>query len=1442
MLSLFLLLLVQLGVADQSDCPGIQVSSTTLSAAPDSIFFSSVDVLVTKLRDGSVIRSTDGGKTFDVPIFAPGQVETLYMGYDTRYFYGILSNKSIAVSSNSGASFSMASSHVGGTPQSIEVHRDMPHRFIVTALSDTECATGNRYCARASYLTYDAGAHLYMLDQFTLQTAFGIDKRVFVLSANSIEGYENFSAPTLFAIDDADGIPPYSRKTLLTRCGGAVMTDTILFATQYASATDSNHAQLFVAGSRGNIELGPVEIDGTSDLPAAYTIVSMEEDGVIVLNVAESNRRTSLGSLYISDFVDPLTGSGTSFSKSLERNYRTPFHFVAFAQLKGIRGVYFAGVVPEGHARADQVETMVSFDRGGEWVKLPIAIYPALPMNVAVNASAYRSQGIGPIVSRDNAVGMIIASGRETEEPLPFRIGDDPLDTFLSVDAGASWTKILEGSAVYDFADRGSLLVLAPTSTDTTSTFSYTWNMGHTMNECALPEPLKVYNVLADGDSLAQSVIIYGTTAGGTWKMVQVDFRDLHETTCLATDYETFIPVDKEDGGCLLGTVTGYERRKADRACYNSREYEPVTVVRKCECTLADYECDSCFVALSYEGQDEASLGECVPDVDVESCRTMLEERSHFCENHPHVPSFILSQGYKKIPGDQCEGGVDRNPTTYFCSATPAPPGSPTIPPVSPPPSTPPPPGSEAMCGSDSHSSGVTTTVTPVDGDVSELYYFGSGIFVVTQTGTVYRTMAGDKGAFVAIEPSVFLKPSPRSGVVAASPKVETMLESPLDDKTIYALGPWPSRPAWKSTDGGRTFELLDGVGTPGAGDGAIAIVQIILHPTKKDVALFVEQIGKVLRDVTFRLLLTTDAGVTFSQVDDKVATPRMYQENMGFFDDDTMIWLTASGDVKQQKLSGSSVHVMLSSVKDLARQTFSGLVVKDEAHATPTWFALTGSSELHVAPQGGSFLRATFSPSLSGLKTNGFAILESFIVASYPGGHLFVAEEGGQPEFTQSLEGLVEVSGSKLHAFVDFATVPSYSGVFMANQKTNGTDSHVTYMSFDAGARWDRVRAPPNDVYGNSLCDQECFLNFVSLTDYQLRDGFFYSVDNAVGVALVNAQVQTKNVGFDATYAGDVDFFVTSDGGTSFDHVGAGLHVAEIGNFGGILLATEGGAGKYTTTVKYSWDLGLSWDACQFDDQELHVTNIRIDDRVSSSEFLLHGKPRHGRGGEVLVYLNFTGIHVRDCDDDDLVTWSSACVNGAHEVYKRRKRRSRCRLASDFAYAVSTEACACTWDDYECDVCHERLEGAKECVKVPDCTVDAPVCSKDGERQVSKGYRPVPENKCDVTVAGSVNLLPTTEKCTPGEPVGPTPTNGKRHKKQTGGGVGGVVAVIFILLALVAGLFAANRYLVQNRGQTLVAFVSAKLKRRTGGGYNRFDAPGDMDDSLLDDDDGFGL
>jgi hypothetical protein len=143
--------------------------------------------------------------------------------------------------------------------------------------------------------------------------------------------------------------------------------------------------------------------------------------------------------------------------------------------------------------------------------------------------------------------------------------------------------------------------------------------------------------------------------------MITLDFTGLHEPACKGvdepgkdnSDFELWSPHDDGRHGssdkCFLGQHVTYIRRKQEAECFNGEDFERQIMRIPCLCAKVDYECDMNYV------KNKGGDCEKVPDPFNRFSKKYLSEREEDCALEGY---YYITQGYRKIPGNMCYGGI----------------------------------------------------------------------------------------------------------------------------------------------------------------------------------------------------------------------------------------------------------------------------------------------------------------------------------------------------------------------------------------------------------------------------------------------------------------------------------------------------------------------------------------------------------------------------------------------------------------------------------------------------------------------------------------------------------------------------------------------------------------------------------------------------------------
>lgn len=406
-----------------------------------------------------------------------------------------------------------------------------------------------------------------------------------------------------------------------------------------------------------------LSIDGGKNFAQACFPVSMDQNGYTIFDFDEDvpgpdfivvdhdeedeiARVAPIGNIYSSD------ASGQLYSLSMRRTLYLG-GAVDFINVEGIPGVYFANQVAAG-ALGDPtefVQTRVTYNNGGAWQQLIPPTVDSENKGITCNGvcelhlhgSSSWDVGtwetrLGSVYSQKSAPGVIIATGN-VGNALSF----DPakVNTFLSRDSGASWNEILKGPHIYEFGNKGGLIVAARMSSlGPASKLVFSKDEGETWTDLGLAREMNVHNIRVDplGDGLV--FLVHGTDtldSSGDGDpdgvIYTVDFSKLKDSKnnafefpkCDAfNDYEIWNPRVPGDGdGCILGKKYTMERRKRDSCCLNDNDYEKTkTTTTTCTCDAYDVECQ-------YGAERLVEFGECdrMPNVELDKCPALVGQQ-----------------------------------------------------------------------------------------------------------------------------------------------------------------------------------------------------------------------------------------------------------------------------------------------------------------------------------------------------------------------------------------------------------------------------------------------------------------------------------------------------------------------------------------------------------------------------------------------------------------------------------------------------------------------------------------------------------------------------------------------------------------------------------------------------------------------------------------------
>lgn len=1031
----------------------------------------------------------------------------------------------------------------------------------------------------------------------------------------------------------------------------------------------------------------------------AYTLLESTNYSMQV-DVMTTKPTSPMGVLFTSN------SNGTFFTKSIEHTNRNYNGFVDFEKIQNIQGIVMVNVVENW----EEVEnswliekkktTKISFDDGRTWQAMMTDNGKELHLH-----SVTDQRNTGRIFSSP-APGIVMGVGNTGDY-----LGDtDEGDTYVSDDAGLTWTRALRKPHLYEFGDQGAIIVAIEDGE--TDEIKWSINHGKDWEKMELKDKVKPLQLTTAPDSTTLRFILAATKGRGSrleYFIYSLDFDGLHEKTCKRGDFEEWAARVDEDGkpSCIMGHTQTYRRRKADVNCFIGDDFkDPEPIFTDCKCTNADYECDYNFVR-SEDGKS------CVPTAP-------LKAPEGACASDDD--NFMGSSGHRLIPGNTCvkRGGVvNDEPKEWPCGDTKHPPASGQI----------------------------TSEVTTFKGSSFIEYYYleraetsqGEDETIVMRTDRRETYLTDDHGK--TWRPAI----EQNDEIVAIYP------HQYFNDRVYMVTA---GRTVYYSENRGKTVNTFEAPDAPN-----MEHLQILsFHPAEKDWLIWtggkdcnkgdchtVAHVStKGGEDWTTLLRYIRKCQFVYRENREK-SDQRVYCEQYENEDEEAKLQLVASDDWFKHK----TVH--FDDVINFATmQEFIVVAIRDEDQT---------SLRVDTSIDGATFANAQFPANFQVPHQQAYTVLDSSTHAVFL--HVTVNNRQDQEygsivksnsNGTSYVLSINEVNRNG-PGYVDFEKMQGLEGVAIVNVVANKADADSgsikklkTMITHNDGAEWGYIARPEDPEHGDAFgCKdgvlEKCSLHLHGYTERKdPRDTF--SSPSAVGL-----MIGVGNVGEYLGAYNEGDTFITRDGGISWHLVAPGTWMWEYGDQGSIIAIVK--EGEPTREVMYSLNEGADWKPYEFSPKDMVVDDITTVPSDTSRNFLLWGKI----GKEIVtVNIDFSGLTENRCtlgEDDpdgphsDFYSWAPKhplstddCLFGHIAQYHRKKTDRDCYIGRREIQHSHTQLqnCSCTRQDFECDYNYERQnDGSCSLVEGLEAADPKAVCTKNDvfEYYDPTGYRRIPLTTC---------------------------------------------------------------------------------------------------------------
>ncbi|KAG1738539.1 hypothetical protein EDB19DRAFT_1714235 [Suillus lakei] len=968
----------------------------------------------------------------------------------------------------------------------------------------------------------------------------------------------------------------------------------------------------------------------------AYTIVESTVHSLAVDVVLHDI--TSVGTLFVSN------SNGTYFVESLMDTNRNMAGYVDYETIYGVEGVGIANVIAnaqdvERKMAAKQLRSVITFNDGSSW-------------NPLLAPSVTDMHNYGPVFSSP-APGFVMGVGSVGQALAPYEEGN----TYMSTDAGLTWKMVHEGAFQYEFGDSGSVIVIVDDEQPTDS-IMYSTDMGQTWNTYNVGIQFRARGLTTVSDSTSQKFLLLGQVTRqskqpnvGRNAAIYLDFATLGRPKCVPDDKEPWYARANSKSECIMGAKQWYTRRKADADCYMGEEFhDPEGHDDKCPCEDHDYECDYNYVR---------SDGKCVPSGPERIPSTQ-------CTLGTPDEKYMGSSGYRKIPGNKCEGGSHMDePMSKDCS------------------------GAEPVEGE------IVYQIHPFPGDIVQSEYFKDSKTVLVRLADFTIWQSSNEGY-------TWEQKFPEERFLAF------YIHSHTNDRAYLITD---SKKFYYTTDTGRYWHSSEAPSPPNT-FGA----QVVRFQTRSDYLIWIGNVDceSGYEHCRAQAQYTRNNGRDWQLVEDYVVNCDWARDEELRIESSQILCESYADKQGSQVFFGKDNALQLVSGTDYyAKKTklfdhVVGFTKFSEFLIVAEYLPMRGTLNLQVSLDGQTFASGSFPPGMHP-DSHAYTVLESSTKAIFlhmtmnesptPWGNILKSNSNGT-YFGVSVENVNRNNAG----FVDFEKFVGLDGIAMVNVVANPTEAALTghktlqtRITHNDGGTWKPLLPPSVDSLGlrYPCTTVGCALHVHGYTE-RFDARATYSIGN-VGNSL-------------ATYT-ESDTFLSRDGGFTWEEVHKDAHLWEFGDSGSVIVIVNDE--EPTDHVLFTTDEGLNWREFKFTTEKIRVRDIMTVPDDTSRKFMLLG--RFSTGGSVLIHLDFSSLTHRKCvvdvenpGHDDFELWSpseerdSLCLFGRQTLYHRRKRDVNC-VVGDTPKALDNimRNCTCTAEDFECEFNYVR-NGEGECVLVP--------------------------------------------------------------------------------------------------------------------------------------------
>ena len=956
---------------------------------------------------------------------------------------------------------------------------------------------------------------------------------------------------------------------------------------------------------------------------------------------------------------------------------------------------------------------LISFDDGNTWDTFKVKndkdficnpeTSPSCKFRIALGSSEFVSQLYDiDVGERLMTPGIASIQGIISEDAvIDSDVADKKTMTFMTRDFGKTWEKVFDHEVHFAYGDYGNIIIGVhgdPNSDgDFIQEFYYSLDQGQTWKEYELKEEngedgllfwSDIKPMVLDGSGfqfIASGYKVDGSRLNTDYHYI-IDFTDAFDKKACGDDDLEIIKLNSDK--CIDGKSYSYSKRKPNSECLIRTEFKDLeATIDICECTEADFECESEFV--------KDSNGNCNLD------KALLTE-SGIClkDKSSSLDLPVKRLKYNNVCKNSNKFNIEKK--TVNCDQLGISKGDDKI---------------------------IVHDMLEFDGKVAKYQYFNTweknSILVRTDVGSLY----------VSTDAGISFK---KFNSLEKGEKIVEVLFNKYFGKVAYILT--SNNNVFATDNAGETFvKHADAIPADS--------IQLAfpLDVNAKDSSKLIYYGGSNCesifnKDCHANAYISKDSGKTFSTLLENAVHCEFLGSTLPEADDDLIVC-----EVKHKDQQYSSIVASTDYFQNDNRVIYEANSLGFVSYKNFTVFAIVEKENLRafITMDGKEYAGVQLPKRFNDFNQR------SFTIAGSTAGSIIMhltTEMGTDMEYGALLKSnyngtsFVTIENSvnrDEHGFIDFEYVGGLEGVFITNVVTNPGSKPKelkTKISYNDGGIFRYLTPPTKSFKGDKYsCSgqglEKCSLNLHGFTErHDIRD----TMTSGAGVGLL---IGIGNVGEGLLPYEECATYLSTDGGISWEEISDKPYQYEFGDRGNLLVLASY---EKTDSILYSRDQGKTWKTLKISDEPIFIHDLITNPTDSSLNFVLICS-------DFTIAIDFKSLYERQCSTDNAGDFAykavqhpdSKCIFG-HEMDYIYKKNTECFVGMaplKNKYKI-TKNCACTRDDYECDYNYELSESGV-CKLVEGLSPLDPweICAKDPDLVEvfhPTGYRKISLSTCE--------------------------------------------------------------------------------------------------------------